>query len=263
MPPIESDRLAVRTRPVGHIPVMHQRWQDLLFLHWSYDPSAIQSTLPEGLTIDTFDGKAWVGIVPFFMRDVRPSFCPPLPGISYFLEMNVRTYVYDQRGVPGVWFYSLDANQRLAVLAARRLFHLPYFESKMKADRDPKTSEIRYMSHRRGTQDRLISRFRYRPRGSPRLAQPGTLEFFLIERYVLFTVLARQLCPWSCRVHHQPYPLMDVEVSEWDDASLALAGLKRNARGADHSVMSSGVAVEVFALTDEARPEQGVDTSQP
>lgn len=261
MPPTESDRLAMRTRPVGRPPVMHQRWQDLLFLHWSYDPSDVQSTLPGGLTIDTFDGKAWVGIVPFFMRDVRPSFCPPLAGVSSFLEMNVRTYVYDQSGVPGVWFYSLDANQWLAVRAARRFFHLPYFESRMKADKDPKTSEIRYMSHRRGTQDDVISSFRYRPRGSTRLAERGTLEFFLIERYVLFTVLAGRPQPWSCRVHHQPYPLMDVEVSEWDEVPLALAGLKRNARGADHTVMSPGVGVEVFALTDEARPARQLDKS--
>ena len=127
---------------------MYQRWDDLLFLHWSYDPLAIQRTLPRGLTVDTFEGKAYIGIVPFFMRDVRPSFCPRLPGISDFLELNVRTYVYDEHGVPGVWFYSLDANQWLAVRAARRFFCLPYFDSKMKADKNPTTAEIRYLSHR-------------------------------------------------------------------------------------------------------------------
>ena len=89
--PSVSDRLAVRTRPAGRKPAMYQRWDDLLFLHWSYAPMAIQGTLPRGLTVDTFEGKAYIGIVPFFMRDVRPSFCPRLPGFSDFLELNVRT----------------------------------------------------------------------------------------------------------------------------------------------------------------------------
>ncbi|HEU0006649.1 MAG TPA: DUF2071 domain-containing protein [Terriglobia bacterium] len=227
---------------------MYQRWEDLLFLHWSYDPLAIQSTLPRGLRVDTFEGKAYVGIVPFFMRDVRPSFCPRLPGISDFLELNVRTYVHDERGVPGVWFYSLDANQRLAVRAARRFFCLPYFDSKMKADKNPATGETRYLSHRHGTDDHLSSCFQYRPHGDVWLADPGTLEFFLVERYALFAQSAGQPRLWSGRVHHQPYSLMDVEVTEWDDAVLAVDGLKRPRRDADHAVMSPGVAVEVFAL---------------
>jgi uncharacterized protein YqjF (DUF2071 family) len=227
---------------------MYQRWDNLLFLHWSYDPSVVQSTLPRGLTVDTFEGKAYIGIVPFFMRDVRPSFCPRLPGISDFLELNVRTYVYDEQGVPGVWFYSLDANQWLAVRAARRFYSLPYFDSKMKANENPKTAEIRYLSHRRGTEDHLSSCFQYRAQGATRLAKPGTLEFFLIERYVLFAQSAGHTLPRNGRVHHQPYPLVDVEVTEWDDATFELDGLKRPRRGADHAVMSPGVAVEVFAL---------------
>ena len=246
--PSETDRLVVRTRPTGRKPVMHQRWEDLLFLHWSYDPSTIQRTLPRTLTVDTFEGKAYVGIVPFFMRDVRPSFCPRLPGISDFLELNVRTYVYDEHDVPGVWFYSLDANQRLAVRAARRFFCLPYFDSKMKADRNPATGETCYISHRHGTDDHLSSCFQYRPHGDAWLADPGTLEFFLVERYVLFAQSVGQARLWSGRVHHQAYPLTDVEVTEWDDAVLELDGLKRPGRDADHAVMSPGVAVEVFAL---------------
>jgi uncharacterized protein len=246
--PTEKDRLAVRTPPPGRKPVMHQRWDDLLFLHWSYDPLAIQSTLPRGLMVDTFEGKAYVGIVPFFMRDVRPSFCPRLPGISDFLELNVRTYVYDDQGVPGVWFYSLDANQWLAVRAARHFFCLPYFDCKMKAEKASTTGEIRYLSHRRGTNEDLSSCFQYRPQGDAQLAKPGTLEFFLIERYVLFAVSASHARPWSGRVHHQPYPLMNVEVTEWDDAAFELDGLMRPGCEADHAVMSPGVTVEVFGL---------------
>jgi len=246
--PTEADRLAVRTRPTGRKPVMHQRWDDLLFLHWSYDPLAIQSRLPSGLTVDTFEGKAYIGIVPFFMRDVRPSFFPRLPGISDFLELNVRTYVFDEDGTPGVWFYSLDANQWLAVRAARRFFLLPYFDCKMRAEKTSTTSEIRYLSHRRGTNEDLSSCFQYRPQSATRMAKPGSLEFFLIERYLLFTGLANHARPWSGRVHHQPYPLSDVEVTEWDDAAFELDGLMRPGREPDHAVMSPGVTVEVFGL---------------
>jgi uncharacterized protein len=246
--PTETERLAVRTRPAGRRPVMYQRWENLLFLHWSCEPAAVQRTLPRGLTVDTFEGKAYIGIVPFFMRDVRPSFCPRLPGISDFLELNVRTYACDELGVPGVWFYSLDANQWLAVRAARRFFSLPYFDCKMKAEQNPASAEIRYLSHRRGADDRLSSCFHYRPQGNAHVAQPGTLEFFLIERYVLFAPSAGQARPWSGSVHHQPYPLLNVEVTEWDDAPFELNGLTRPGRQADHSVMSPGVAVEVFAL---------------
>jgi uncharacterized protein YqjF (DUF2071 family) len=227
---------------------MYQRWDDLLFLHWSCDPSVVQQTLPRGLTVDTFEGNAYIGIVPFFMRDVRPSFCPRLPGISDFLELNVRTYVFDEHGVPGVWFYSLDANQWLAVRAARRFFSLPYFDCKMKADRTTTTGEIRYLSHRRGTDDDLSSCFQYRPHGTTRLAESGSLEFFLIERYLLFAQLNRQGPLRRGRVHHQPYSLVDVEVTEWDDAAFELDRLKRPGREADHAVMSPGVTVEVFAL---------------
>lgn len=246
--PTEMDREAVRSRPVDRKPVMFQRWEDLLFLHWSYDPLAIQSTLPRGLKVDTFEDKAYVGVVPFFMRDVRPSFCPRVPGISDFLELNVRTYVYDEQGIPGVWFYSLDANQPLAVRAARRFFALPYFDCKLKAEKNTRTAEIRYLAHRRGVREDLSSCFQYRPYGPTRLAKPGTLEFFLIERYVLFTQAKGYAQPWKGRVRHQPYSLLDVEVTEWDEALFEVDGLKRPGRSPDHAVLSPGVAVEVFAL---------------
>src|SRR5262245_14605094 len=246
--PTESGRLAVRERPAGRRPVMYQRWEDLLFLHWTYDPAAIQRTLPRGLVVDTFEGRSYVGIVPFFMCDVRPRFCPRVPYVSDFLELNIRTYVYDERGVPGIWFYSLDANQWLAVRAARQFFCLPYFDSKMRADKNPTTAEVRYLSHRRGAEERLSSSFQYRPQGLIRLATPGTLEFFLVERYVLFAPSATQRRPQSGTVHHQPYPLVDVDVTEWDDAAFELNGLRKPGRAADHAVMSPGVTVEVFAL---------------
>ncbi|MEI6536644.1 MAG: DUF2071 domain-containing protein, partial [Verrucomicrobiaceae bacterium] len=103
--PGDSQRLAARELQPGS-PVMFQQWRDLLFLHWEYSAAAIQATLPEGLFVDTFDGKAYLGVVPFFMRKIRPRFLPAVPGISDFMELNLRTYVHDRAGVPGVWFYS-------------------------------------------------------------------------------------------------------------------------------------------------------------
>ena len=115
----DTARRLLACSPDGRRPLlMHHRWESLLFLHWRLPAARIQETLPAGLTVDTFDGDAYLAIVPFFMRDVRPVRVPALPWISQFLELNVRTYAYDEEGVPGVWFYSLDCNQPLAVAAA-------------------------------------------------------------------------------------------------------------------------------------------------
>src|SRR5688500_2141558 len=105
-------------------------WYDLLFAHWPLPPSAIEGLIPPRLALDTFDGVAWLAIVPFGMRNVRPRCVPPIPGVSSLLELNVRTYV-TLGGKPGVWFFSLDANSRLAVRGARLYFHLPYFDAVM------------------------------------------------------------------------------------------------------------------------------------
>lgn len=239
--------MTVRERPCHLRLVMYQRWEDLLFLHWSCDPSMIQQTLPDGLSADTFEGRAYLGVVPFFMRDVRPKSCPKVPGISDFLELNFRTYACDARGIPGVWFYSLDANQRLAVRLAKRFFRLPYFDADMRADRNSATGEVTYSSRRHGTDEKLTSRFRYRPHGEIRVPEPGTLEFFLIERYVLFAV-DRTGTLFSGRVHHKPYRLMDADVAEWNDSLFELNGLPRPRRAPDHVLFSPGPDVEVFAI---------------
>ncbi|MBL6765129.1 MAG: DUF2071 domain-containing protein [Verrucomicrobiae bacterium] len=143
-------RMAARRAPSGS-PVMLHQWSDLLFLHWEDPMAEIQRTLPEGLYVDTFDGKAFLGI--------RPRYLPAVPGISNFMELNLRTYVHDREGVPGAWFYSLDANQRLAVKIARRFFHLPYEFAHMKSSRTPE-GRIHYESRRAGKRaNRAICRF--------------------------------------------------------------------------------------------------------
>src|SRR5260370_5883335 len=126
-------QLLERQRPVSHHGVMFQRWVHLLFMHWKFDPEMVQQTLPRGLTVDTYGGMAWIGIVPFCMRRVRPAVLTFRS--SNFLELNLRTYVRDQNGRPGVWFYSLDANHPLEVSTARFLFCLPYQHAKLQVER--------------------------------------------------------------------------------------------------------------------------------
>jgi uncharacterized protein YqjF (DUF2071 family) len=120
-----------RTWPLPRAPwVMRMRWSELLFAHWQVDPDLVQKQLPGGLTVDTFDGAAWVGVVPFLMSDVAPRWCPAVPGLSAFPELNVRTYVMrDEK--PGVWFFSLDAANAVAVRVARATFCLPYMDARM------------------------------------------------------------------------------------------------------------------------------------
>jgi len=242
-PTLEA-RLQVRERPPNRSPVMYQKWRDLLFLHWAYDAAEIQQTLPPGLFVDTFDGQAYLGIVPFFMVDVRPRFCPPLPGISNFMEMNLRTYVYNSQGVAGVWFYSLDANQWLAVKIARTFFKLPYFYAKMKHHKEE--TAISYSCRRQNSAPNLQSRFRYQSRGASRQAEPGSLEFFLVERYILFANTHRGLS--TGQVYHTPYPITEANVPVWDDHLLELDGFKSTGRPPDHILMSPGVDVDIFAL---------------
>jgi uncharacterized protein YqjF (DUF2071 family) len=222
---------------------MLQRWEKLAFLHWRWDSADIQRTLPPGLLVDTFQGDAWLAIVPFYMRGIRPRFCPPVPGISDFLELNVRTYVHDEQGRPGVWFYSLDCDQPLAVWTARTFFHLPYQHARMQA---PMTDGwIDYTCQRRGKSE--ASRFHYRLADETRLAEPGTLEFFLAERYLLFSPSPRGI---RCgQVHHVPYPLAVAKLDAWDVKPLLQAGFSDPQRPPDHVIGSPGVDVRVYPLT--------------
>ena len=235
-------RLAQRERPASFL-VGRQRWNHLLFGHWKIDAAEIQATLPPGLFVDTFEGDAYLGVVPFFMQRVRPAWLPPLPGVSWFLELNVRTYVFDAEGRPGVWFYSLDCNQPVAVFLARSLFNLPYFHAKM-------TSVIRdgaifYSSQRRAAGAPVCEyAWRAGPGASP--SRPGSLAFFLVERYLLFTAdPAGRL--FEGRVHHAPYRVFVPEVSQFSagparQAGFSLAGEPVSLLGAE------AVDVSIFPL---------------
>ncbi|MBL9115790.1 MAG: DUF2071 domain-containing protein [Verrucomicrobiaceae bacterium] len=242
MTPDISKRLAARQRPAG-LAVGRQRWTELLFLHWEIEPSVIQRSLPPGLTVDTHEGKAYLGIVPFYMDRIRPSFLPPVPWISWFLELNVRTYVLDENGNPGVWFYSLDCNQPLAVAIARRLFHLPYQHARMEASKHE--GHVHYTCTRQG----LDESWSYEWNRSEVLqeAEPGSLEFFLVERYALFSQ-GRGGRLFQGRVSHTPYRFMNAQVTTFSSGPAGALGFAL--AGAPCSALASpGVDVEVFGLT--------------
>ncbi len=243
--PRETQHAAARVQPAGGA-VMYQQWRDLLFLHWEYPAAAIQETLPEGLFVDTFGGTAYLGIVPFFMRNSRPRFLPAVPGLSNFMELNLRTYVYDRSGIPGVWFYSLDANQPLAVEIARRIFHLPYRHAKMRSNRTVNGS-IHYESTRIGAEAKgATCIFEYLPGTELSTAEAGSLEFFLIERYHLYASAGGAL--WRGTVIHNPYPLRRAEVTVWGKQFLTLNSFTSPGRPPDHSIMSRGVDVAISPL---------------
>lgn len=236
--------LAARARPEGR-PVMFHTWRDLLFLHWSFDPEIIQRTLPEGLTVDTFDGKAWVGIVPFFMRNIRRRGFPKLPWMSNFQEVNLRTYAVDRDGVPGVWFYSLDANSWPIVQVARHWFNLPYRWAAM--SHESAGNRLTYSSRLRKRAFETGSRYQYDLIPEVRPAAPGTLEFFLIERYVLFSV-RRSGKIATGRVWHSPYQIVPAVVSSWDAKLFSLGELPVPEGEFANAFYSPGVDVEVFGL---------------
>lgn len=184
--------------------VMQMRWHDLLFAHWAVDVDRLRALTPPQLELDTFDGQAWLGVVPFRMTGVRPRFVPEFPPLTSFLELNVRTYVISG-GKPGVWFFSLDAASRLAVRGARWSFHLPYFDAEMSLNRD---GDRRHYRSRRTHRNAPTAEFvgSYWPTGPGFQSTPGTLEHWLTERYCLYAV-DRKGKLWRGEIHHPQWPL--------------------------------------------------------
>lgn len=183
---------------------MAQIWHDLLFAHWRVDSGLMQTLVPEELPLDTFDGSAWIGVVPFRMSGVRFRGRPALPWVGAFPELNVRTYV-TRDGKPGVYFFSLDAANPLAVMAARRFFHLPYFRARMTCvERD---DTILYRSHRThwgAPEAELVAR--YRPIGDVIRGCAGSLDRWLTERYCLYAI-DRRGRPLRQEIDHITWPL--------------------------------------------------------
>ena len=232
----------------------YQRWSRLTFIHWRVDADLLQSQLPAGLTIQQFDGDAWLGMVPFSMERIRPWWSPPVPGISWFLETNVRTYVVDEGGIAGVWFFSLDANCRLAVEIARRFWHLPYHHAAMSlkslnARNDNERSQITYTGVRKD-----LPAVRYEiavtlPQEPARTAQRGTLDEFLLERYLLFASDGQQRIR-AGRVHHLPYQFITPESVCGSQTLTSTVGCDRlDIKTASHFAYCEGVDVRVSPLS--------------
>jgi len=244
LPTLEDRQLACR-RPAGP-PVMYQSWAELAFLHWEIDPALIAATLPPGLSVDTFEGRAYVGLVPFYMQNIRLRGLPKVPGTVNFLEMNVRTYVYNRSGTPGVWFYSLDANNPLACAVAQCRFHLPYYSAKMSAQRHG--DEIHYQCAPKRGVAKHHSTIHYRGTGEDVSGPPGMIEYFLAERYRLFAWQPNREQLLVGSVAHSPYRLETAQVSECQAGAMKWCGFEIDDRPPDLSHFSAGVDVEVFAL---------------
>ncbi len=232
--PDETVRVGRQWPRPARIPSMKMVWHDLLFLHWPISVDELRPVIPDSLEVDTYQGQAWIAIVPFSMSGIRPPWCPALPWVSAFAELNVRTYVTCD-GKPGVWFFSLDAGNPLAVRVARSRFWLPYFDARIRVSQEGNQaaawgSWIRYHSRRTHHGCRPAEFLaRYRPvgeltasgrttPGEPAAScNPGSslsghgLERWLTERYCLY-VVDRQGLPWRGEIDHQPWPLQPAEV---------------------------------------------------
>lgn len=242
--PAIEQRRALQHEPDA-TPVMFQTWRDLLFLHWEWDPAEIQATLPEGLFVDAFGAKAYVGVTPFFLEDVRASFLPEIPGTANCLELNVRTYVYDRHGTPGVWFYSLDCNQWLAVLLAKVFYSLPYRAAEMEARVE--AGLVEYSCMRLGQASR--STFHYRREDKPVSAPAGSLPFFLAERYLLYSRSSSGKM-YRARVHHPPWQLFHAQLGKWDETMLRLNNFNPRLHPPHHVWMGSPQRVKIYALEE-------------
>jgi uncharacterized protein YqjF (DUF2071 family) len=218
------DQVDHRPYPMPGTPwIMTQTWHDLLFLHWPVDGRMLRERVPGGLELDTFDGQAYVAVTPFHMTNVAPRGLPALPKLSAMPEVNVRTYV-TAKGVPGIYFFSLDAGGSLAVGAARAMYLLPYFTAKMEVE--SRDGWIHYHSRRTrhlGAQAEL--RGRYRGLGAPRRPAPGSLEYFLTERYCLYT-FDDAFHLHRAEIHHGPWPLSLAEAEFEIDTMAEASGIR-------------------------------------
>jgi uncharacterized protein len=222
---------------------MHQCWGKLLFIHWAIDAELLRPLIPAELSIDTFEGQAWIGVVPFTMWDIRASFLPAIPGTSAFHELNVRTYVHYQ-GLPGVWFFSLDAANKLAVWGARQFYHLPYFNAEMSLQQEGST--IRYSSIRndwRGAAAALKAAWTI---GDPLAqARSGTIEFFLTERYCLYSYHRDQL--YRSRIFHPSWPLRSATLEDYQSTMIESQGIP-TPRGTPLLHYAESIAVDIWPL---------------
>ena len=212
-------------------------------MHWRIQPDLIRPLIPSGLEIDTFDDSAWIAIVPFTMWDIRafPPYAPAVPGLSAMHELNVRTYVH-LNGTPGVWFFSLDCNSAAAVFGARTFYYLPYYNAELELDQQGTT--INYSSSRT---DKPPAEFHAVWNiGSPLpTAEPTSLEFFLTERYCLFSENNGKL--YRSRIHHEPWPLQTATVDSHSSTMIKSLNLPEPTN-APLLHYAEAIAVDIWSL---------------
>jgi uncharacterized protein len=234
----ELDRIAPTVRPDGAI-AGTQWWRNLLFLHWHVPREEVRAIVPDELELDLWEDRTYVGLVPFRMHRIRPKWWPVAWGLN-FLECNLRTYVH-YRGRPGVYFFSLDASNWLACQGARVGWSLPYFHAKMSEEMPDGAIDFRVD---RNPSTGLTLRYRIGAPMGP--SEPGTVEHFLLERYLLFTKRrGKILCG---HVHHVSYPTYHAEVLDLEESLFEAAGLTAPARPPEFVHWSPGVDVDVFPL---------------
>jgi len=217
--------------------VMVQQWQDLSYIHWRYEPEEVKALLPPGVEVDTFDGSAWVGLIPFSMRNIGLPGMPPVPYFGSFPEVNVRTYV-KCNGVPGVWFFSLDVNRFLPALVARTTYLLPYCWGSAENHRDGDIISAhvhRRWPHGASTSLRLEI-------GEP-IEQPDELSVFLSARWGLYSIGLRNGVRYA-PVDHERWPLYSANLLSLNDTLVIASGLTAP-QGNPHVMFSPGVSVRV------------------
>ena len=232
-----------RTWPVpARAWTMRMHWHDVLFMHWPIAMAAVAKHLPDGLTLDTFDGQAWIGVVPFRMSDVAPRGMPAFPWLSAFPELNVRTYV-TAGDKPGVWFFSLDAASPIAVRVARFFFHLKYMDARMSIVLDDGWYD--YSSCRTHRNEPVAElNVKYRPLGEPFCAPAGALEHWLTSRYCLYTANRRgQLLRGE--IDHPSWPLRLAEAEVTKNTMLDSLGLELLAKS-PHLLFAKEIAVQAW-----------------
>lgn len=202
--------------------IMVQRWHDLLFAHWRCPISELRPLIPHPLEIETFDGDAWIGVIPFYMSGVRMRATLPVPTAHAFEELNVRTYV-TLDGRPGIWFFSLDCASSLAVLGARIGIYLPYFRATMSMMRNG--GDIEYQSERWAFAGKPAAfAARYRPSGDTYTPAPGTLDHFLTERYSLYSSAGKRI--WRGDIIHPRWNLQPATATIDRNSMIAAAGIR-------------------------------------
>lgn len=234
------DRITPGQRPPGRN-AGTQSWRDLLFVHWEVPVDVLRPHIPTRLSIDTFEGRAWLGLVPFAMQSIRPRWLPQFMALD-FLETNLRTYVHLEGDQPGVWFFSLEASSWLAVTAARLGWALPYHHATMTCTRDGDRFDYETVRRR----EPAVAKASWTVGPEIGASAPGTVEHFLLERYLLYAEKKGQL--YRGQVHHPPYVAREAELHRFDESIAAAAGLPAFTHPPAFVHACDGVDVEVFAI---------------